>query len=285
MKKNILLMMLALVVSFVGCEPVTNSDPGVGTVITSLDQVKITVEAEVINGKAVNSAVVKAEGAVLCQWSDGINTLVSNEGSITPLVMPGTNTITLTAMAADGKIYTKEFTINVEEMHYPIPEEYGFLFGEVGVADSKTWTWNPMGGWPAPGGGPAGPIIMCAAAPSSAYDYWGWTPDYWANGDAEGYGAKMVFSLKGLSVQKYDKNGDLIASGTLGLNFTPNGLYNSKGTLTFNGTNILYPYDYNGNVALPGNVYTIVYLDEEHMMLHTPSANGGWYYVFNAVEE
>jgi hypothetical protein len=273
---------LALVSFFPACEPIVE-EANVGEVVTSVEQIQAEVNSVVVNGKKTNRVAVKCASPVVCQWTDGVNTLSSNDGELT-LLVEGQQTIEFKALAADGAIFTKEFNVTVEDMYYPVSPAYGFFFG----SGTKTWVWNSAAGWEAPEGGPAGAIIMSGGSPSSGRDYWGWTPEDLSsqcqeNGyPDEGAGSKMVLTLKGKKIVKYGPAGTVVGQGNINFDLTPTSVYGSLGTITFVGTNILFPYDRNGNVPWSFNTFTITYLDDDHLMLFTPSSNGGWYYVFNA---
>jgi hypothetical protein len=284
--KNIfyIIAAFALISFFPACEPIVE-DANVGEVVTSADQIQAEVNSVVMNGKKTNKVTVKCKSPVVCQWTDGVNTLSSNDGELT-LLIEGQQTIEVKALAADGTIFTKEFDVTVEDMYYPVSPAYALFFG----SGTKTWVWNSADGWNAPDGGPAGAIIMSGGAPSSGRDYWGWTPEDLssqckANGyPDEGAGSQMVLTLKGKKIVKYGPTGTVVGTGSINFDMTPTSIYGSLGTLTFVGTNILFPYDRNGNVPWRFSTFTITYLDDEHLMLFTPSSNGGWYYVFNAVK-
>jgi hypothetical protein len=225
-----------------------------------------------VNGKNSNKVHVRCTSPVICQWSDGVNTLTATEG-ILIILIPGQQTITLTARTPDGKTHTKDFPVTVEEMTEPVSPAYGFFFGN----GEKYWEWNTT--WQAPDG-PTGHLIMAAAAPATSRDYWGWIPDL---SGPEGIGAKMKFTLQGKRVTKYDAGGTELSAGSFDFDMTPNSIFGSLGTLTFRGTNILYPTDPCG-AGEWDTTYTITYLDDDHLMLFT-SGGGcscGWYYVFNA---
>lgn len=266
----------AILLLFPACEPIVE-DANVGEVVTSADQIHAEVTSVVINGKKANKVLVKCTSPVICQWTDGVNTLSSNNGELTLLVQ-GQQTIELKAMAADGTTFSKEFNVTVEDMYYPVPAAYGLFFG----SGEKTWVWNTN--WNAPDGGPVGALIMSGGAPGSGRDYWGWTPTLSDKKDVcnEGEGSKMVLTLNGKKITKYDPQGKVVGTGSINFDMTPNNIYGSLGTLTFAGTNILFPYDYNNMAPWASNTFTITYLDDDHLMLFTPSSNGGWYYVFNA---
>jgi hypothetical protein len=282
--KNIFYIITAFVVIslFPACEPIVE-EVNIGEVITSEDQIMAEVNSVVVDGKKTNKVTVKCTSPVACQWTDGVNTLSSNYGELI-LLIEGQQTIEFKAMAADGTIFTKEFNVTVEVMLYPVPPAYGYFFG----SGSKTWVWNSADGWEAPDGGPAGAIIMSGASPSSSRDYWGWAPEDLAtqceeNGyPAEGAGSKMELTLKGKKIVKYDSEGVVVGKGSINFDMTPTDVYGSLGTLTFVDTNILFPYDRNNNAPWSFSTFTITYLDDDHLMLFTPSSNGGWYYVFNA---
>lgn len=278
--KNIVYTIAAfmLILLFFSCEPIVK-EANIGEALTSAEQIKAEVNSVIVNGKKTNKVTVRCTSPVVCQWTDGVNTLSSNDGELT-LLIEGEQTIQLKGLAADGAIFTKEFSVTVEDMYYPVSPAYGFFFGN-GV---KTWVWNTSSGWGAPEGGPAGALIMSAGAPGSGRDYWGWTPILSDKKEScnEGEGAKMVLTLNGKKITKYDPQGKIVGQGSISFDMTPNNIYGSLGTLTFVGTNILFPYDYNNMEPWTSNTFTITYLDDDHLMLFTPSSNGGWYYVFNA---
>jgi hypothetical protein len=273
MKKIFFYVMTAALLT--RCEPIIHEVSNTG-ILTDASQIEATVTKVTRDGYD-NIAHVHCSSPVLCSWTDGISTFIGTEGDLT-VTFGGSNTITLTARAADGKNYTKDFPITVTSAPEP-PAYYKQLFGDPSVGE-KYWEWNTT--QVAPGRDSAGEkMIMAGSAPSDSRDYWGWTPspdDYMAN---EGTGAKMKFSLRGQRITKIGVNGTETGSGTLVLDMMPNSIYESVGTITFAGTNVLCPLSGNGEL---GNTWTICHLDDDLLMLFNATSESGWYYVFTAVQ-
>lgn len=124
MNKIIYIFLIAFGAILASCEPETIEGSTAQAFSGELDA---TCELEIINGKAANMAILNCKSPVTCQWTDGISKLASNSGKI-QLMGTGNQKITLTAMDQTGEIVTKEFTVNVQELAYPVPEIYGLLF-------------------------------------------------------------------------------------------------------------------------------------------------------------
>jgi hypothetical protein len=284
--KNIFYIIAAFVLIsfFPACEPIVEK-ANVGEIVQNESELKVTIGALSGENGYLYKVQARCESPVTCQWTDGINTSTRNDGEFA-FTFSGDQILTLTALTADGRILTKDFAVTGVKAP-PAPPVYTYLFGNTAVANaSKTWVWSTN--WNAPDGGPVGPIIMSGGEPSSGRDYWGWNPNDLSaqcieNGyPDEGAGAKMVLTLRGKKIVKYSPTGTIVGQGSINFDMTPSSIYGSLGTLTFAGTNILYPYDRNGNVPWTFNTFTITYLDDDHLVLWTKSSNGGWYYVFNA---
>jgi hypothetical protein len=258
---------------FAGCDPVRDEVENSSS-ITNASQIEATVTTIQRDGYD-NTVHVRCTSPVLCSWTDGVRTFVGTEGDL-EVMFEGNRTITLTARAADGKTYTKEYTVNITNAPAP-PAYYELLFGDPN-GTGKVWEWNTT--WTAPEREtPGEKRIMAGINPGDKRDYWGWTPE--PEGD-EGIGATMKFMLFGQKIIKYKADGTVISEGTLSIDMTPNKIYESKGTLTFVGTNVLSPISPNEGQGEFGTTYTITFLDDEHLMLYTADASSGWYYVFTA---
>jgi hypothetical protein len=289
MMKKILayLIIMSTATLFAGCDPLVD-ETGVGALITDASQLEATITPVLTDGKVSNKLLVACKSPVLCQWSvDGGKPFIRNDGTMS-LSKPGLQTVTLTARAADGKVFTKTFPpINVEVMEEP---EWGYLFGSAGT---KEWTWNAD--WAVPGteaveGIDVGPIILAPAEPASITDFAAIFAFQTAPFDPdEGAGAKMKFTLNSTTVAKYNPSGVEIGSGSVILELGPSTVSGALGTLTFVDTNILYPYDVLSGLffgalgPLPTSTFTICYLDNAHMVLHVNADFWGYYYVFSAL--
>ncbi len=273
--KNLFYSTITLVIAllFVACDPIEDTN-SVGTIITSADQIEATVTPVVIDGQNTNKVIVHCTSPVVCQWTDGISTYTSNNTEML-LLVKGTQTINLSAKAADGTIFEKEFSVNVENMHFEVPAEYGYFCG----SGEKVWTWADSGCFGNGGGTDAGPA------------WWILNPEDIAEQcsskglPADGVGAAMTFTLKGLKMTKTSADGTQFAGNfKFDMNAGREGW--SLGTVTFAKTNILCGYDFNAEGFTAWSTYHIIYLDDEKMILgaqeHAPNSNY-WYWVFKAL--
>jgi hypothetical protein len=273
MKKIFYTVAVVLITAlWVACEPGTESE-SVGTLLTSADQLQAEVTSVVVNGKNANKVQVKCSSPVVCQWTDGVSTLSSNEGELT-LLLVGNQTVTLTAMAADGKKYTKDFSVNVEELAFAVPPEYALFCG----SGEKVWTWAPTDCFGNGGDSDTGPAWWILQPADIAEQCTG------KNLPADGAGASMKFVLKGKQMIKTSADG-ATAAGIFDFDMTAGRSGWSIGTLTLTGTNILCGYDFNDAAFQPWTTYDIISLDNNKLVIgaqeHDPNTNY-WYWVFNA---
>lgn len=278
MKKLIYsIISFAVIAIFSACDPIVDRED-VGALITSADQIQATVTPIVFNGQNTNKVKVHCTSPVLCQWTDGVETYISNDTAIV-LFVPGTQTISLTALAADGTKFTKDYSVKVDLMKYPVQPQFGYLCG----TGTKTWTWADTKCF---GNGHA-----------YAWEPVNTKPEWWVLSPAdvttqcaekglpkEGLGAKLKFTLKGTQMTKIDADGKTLSTGKFKFNMTPDSHNWAIGTFTLTGTNILCGYDFNGALA-PWSEYAITYMDENTLILgvqeHAPNTNY-WYWVFKA---
>ncbi|KAA6335679.1 hypothetical protein EZS27_016112 [termite gut metagenome] len=124
----------------------------IGEAITP-EQLNVDVTPIIVNGKNSNKVVVSNNSPVLGLWDNGIVT--SNKKADTLLMIAkGAQNIQFTVLNADGSKFTKNFPVNIDELSFPVPAEWGLLCGETG----KTWVWatdNPYGAGALYGNGPA----------------------------------------------------------------------------------------------------------------------------------
>ncbi len=268
-----ILLTLILVALFGACNPIENRED-VGDLITSVDQVNATVTQVLYNGFKTNKVSVHCTSPVNCQWTDSVNTYCSTDTAVI-LLVKGTQTITLTALAADGTRFTKNFDVTVDSMRYPVPPQYGYFCG----TGKKTWVWADTKCFGNGGDSDLGPA------------WWILNPsditDQCSGKDlpADGIGASMNFVLKGKKMIKTSADG---SSTTGKFSFDMTNIKKvgwSIGKLTFSNTNILCGYDFNATGYTAWSEYDIIYLDDNKMILgaqeHAPNTNY-WYWVFKA---
>jgi len=272
MNKLFYIALTFLFVTFLsGCDPITDIQ-GVGTVITSADQLQVTITPVMDNALKTNKVKVHCTSPVLCQWTDGVKKYNSNDTVMT-LFITGSITIKLNAMAADGTILTKDFVTTVDEMKFPVEPQYGYFCG-TGV---KTWTWADSGSFGNGGATDVKPAWWILSPADITGQCTG------KSLPAEGAGATLKFTLNGLMLDKITADGT-VTSGVFSFdmkNIKTVGW--SIGKLTLTNTNILFGYDINAAGNPPFSVYDIIALDANKMILSALGKDGtNWYWVFKA---
>lgn len=268
MNKIIYIFLIAFGAILASCEPETIEGSTAQAFSGELDA---TCELEIINGKAANMAILNCKSPVTCQWTDGISKLASNSGKI-QLMGTGNQKITLTAMDQTGEIVTKEFTVNVQELAYPVPEIYGLLFD----GSEKVWKWAD-GSCFGNGGfydGAAGPQWWTMGADGVEGQFAG-----------EGNSATMTFTMSGKQIKL--SNGK---TGTLDFSAGDAVFGNWYGTLT-SSCGVLGGYALNETYIAKGSQiekYQIISLTDDKMVLswsedaNMSSWSTGWFWVFKS---
>ena len=301
--KNLFYSILTLVCIslFASCDPLVNN-VGVGNVVTSADQIQATVTPIVVNGQNSNKVAVHCTSPVLCSWTDGILTYVSNDTVMT-LFTTGDVTITLNALAADGSSLTKTYSAQVDEMSFPVDPHWELFCGS--GTEGKTWVWatDIPDKW-APGV-TAGGVYGNGGYLENNAPTW-WMPDISTLGVADD---KMTFDLngganftlvtgnnqvqdngqpKGLPAGTYKGSFKFDFSKAIATNSPPGASGGSDwsiGTLTLSGgPTVSLGYQPNTGNFEPITVYNILYLDDNVMMLGCPEPGAGdwggcWFWI------
>ena len=291
-----------LVALFSACDPIVDMQ-GVGTVITSADQIEATLTPIMDGSKKTNKVKVHCTSPVLCHWAGGPTTYISNDTTVL-LFGKGDQTIKLTVLAADGTQFTKSYTVTVDEMFYPVPKEWGLL---AGAAGSKTWVWatdvtssyfpGSNGGKCYGNGGYMGNNSpgwwTCGLSDLTPWGVAGDEMTFDINGAANftlvtGNTQKSNGKDKGLQagthkgIFSFDMSKTTVASGTTSATA---GSPWAIGQLTLVGTTISLGYQPNGAGFPAIYIYDILYLDDNVMVLEKPEPNQGawgtaWFWVF-----
>lgn len=268
------IMILLSTLALVSCEAVEDR-LDIGGFI-SAEQLDITATPVIVDGKATNKIILNNSSPVLSSWDFGIGK-TSKKTDTVLMVVEGESEIIFTGRNPDGSEISKTLTVNVEDMHFPVPLEWGFLT----AGSDKDWEWddNAESVW-----GNGGYLDNVAPA-------WWKLQIAEINGQSanEGAGAKMIFSLRGAKFTKVKSDGTT-ETGTFSFNMNSkvlkgDGSVWAKGKLTLKGTTAL-----NGISPNEGNAkvyeYDILALDDEHMVLayNTPGGSEGWFWVFKAAD-
>lgn len=299
----------AFIYLFAACDPIVDN-VAVNNVVSSADQIQATVTPLVVNGKNSNKVQVHCTSPVLCQWTDGILTYVSNDTVMT-LFSTGNVNITLNALASDGKSYSKEYSVDIDEMTFAVDPHWELFAGE--GTSGKTWVYafDIPSGW-TPGVNAGGVYGNGGYLENNA-------PTWWSNGlsDLQGWGTandQMTFDLngganftlvtgntqkqddgsaKGLQAGtykgsfKFDFSKAVAMGSSSGVGATGDNNW-SIGTLSLSGGNPIPTISLgylpnNGNA--PIYTYNILYLDDNVMILGAPEPGAGdwgtaWFWVF-----
>jgi hypothetical protein len=293
--KKIFYIITALVFAafFVACDPIENIN-GVGEVVTSADQINSTITSVMYKTYKTNKVKVHCTSPVVCQWSGGPTTYVSNDTTIL-LFGKGEQSIKLTAMAADGTMLTKTYTVTVDSMYYSVPAQWRLLCG----TGSKTWVWATD----------VSATYFSGSAAGKCYGNGGYlgnnAPGWWTCGasDLEPWGVlndEMTFDMNGaanytLVTGNTQKDGgvdkglqagtyagkfsfDMSATKTCdGTSATGTNTY-AIGQLTLTGATVSLGYQPNVSGFPSIYTYDILYLDDNVMVLEIPepTTTGAW---------
>ena len=291
---------LIFAVMFASCDPLVDVK-SVGEVVTSADQINTTITPVMFKTYKTNKVKVHCTSPVLCQWSGGPTTYISNDTTIL-LFGKGAQTVKLTAMAADGTQLTKTYSVTVDSMYYPVPKEWGLLCG----TGYKTWVWaTDVTGTYYPG-----------AAAGKCYGNGGYlennAPGWWTNGlsDLQPLGVaddEMTFDMNGAAnFTLVTGNTQIDAKGvkkglqagtykgifsfdmsktkaTGGTSATGTKTY-AIGQLTITGATVSLGYQPNGSGYPAIYTYDILYLNDDVMVLEIPEPGSGdwgtaWFWV------
>ncbi|WP_262246835.1 hypothetical protein [Parapedobacter soli] len=277
MKRFIIYIALLVTTAYTACDPIENR-LDIGGAITA-EELNITATPIVVGGKNSNKVVLDNKSPVLSSWDYGVGVTQKKTDTVL-LVVTGENEITFTGLNADGTKITKTLNVQIDELTYEVPLEWGYLTG----GSEKEWTWdvNQSGVW-----GNGG--YMGNNAPA-----WWVLPVDQIDGQApgEGAGAKMIFSLSGAKLTKVKADGST-QTGTFSFDLTKvitldNGDVWAKGKLSTKGVTVLCGISPNEGGA-PVYEYDILLLDNGNMVLSYPEPGVGpwgtaWFWMFSAVD-
>jgi len=270
------IIVLMSTVAFVGCDPLEDR-LDMGNSITA-EQLDVSVTPIVIDGKNTNKVILENRSPILSSWDFGIGKSTKKTDTVL-LVIAGENEITFTGRNPDGTEISKTLSVNVDELYFEVPLEWGYFTG----GSEREWVWDDTKPAVWGNGGyvtdtaPAWWILQIA-------DIDGQAPH-------EGAGAKMIFSLKGAKFTKIKADGST-ENGTFAFDMSKttilkDGTVWAKGKLTLKGSTALCGISPNEG-GIPVYEYDILLLDDGKMALSYPepeaNADGGtaWFWMFKA---
>jgi len=219
----------------------------------------------IVNGKRSNKIVMENHSPVLSNWNYGVG--VSQKMTDTVLlVITGDNDIIFTGLNPDGSFITKTLTVNIEELSFPVPEEWGYLCGN----GEKEWVWAASRCW-----GNGGYLAN-------------FEPSWWVldqNGveeqaPGEGPNSSMIFSISGASLTKKRNDGTTVV-GSFSFDMskkkvTSGGVSWAIGQLKTVGVTVLCGISPDEGKA-PVNTYDILHLTSDRLVLaYAPAGTGEW---------
>lgn len=276
--KNIykFILVVSCLTMCVGCDAIEDR-LHLGGAITA-DQLNISATPVVVNGKNSNKVILENHSPVLSSWDYGVGITRKSADTIL-MVVEGESEILFTGLNPDGTTIEKTVKVNIDELTFPVPPEWGFLTDGV----EKVWSWD-----------------------STVPAVWGnggylasRQPAWWAvaltdlNGisgvEQEGEGATMTFELRGAKLTKLKANGESQV-GTFSFDMTKkitleDGSVWAKGLLTTKGISVLGGYSPNEKISV--YEYEILVLDGDQMVLCHPEAGAvawgtAWYWMFRS---
>lgn len=276
MKKLITyIMVLVTTLSITSCESIEDRLDMGGFI--SAEQLDISATPVVIDGKNTNKVVLDNKSPVLSSWNFGVGVTQKKTDTVL-LVVEGTNEIIFTGRNPDGSEITKTLTVNVDELYFDVPAEWGILTG----GSEKDWVWDDSDGGVWGNGGYMGNVEPAWWIVNLA-DIDGQAP-------GEGAGAKMTFSLSGATFTKVKSDGTT-ETGTftfdMGKKTTlDDGSVWAEGKLTLKGTTVLCGISPNEGGA-PVYEYDILLINDEELVLSYPEPGveawgTAWFWKFKA---
>lgn len=266
-----------LIMAVSACEPIEDR-MDMGGAITA-EQLDVTATLVVVDGKRSNKVVLNNKSPLLSSWDFIIGTTQKKTDTVL-LVIEGENEITFTGLNPNGTKITKTLTVDVEELTFPVPPEWGYLT----KGTEKEWVWDD-----------SQPAVWGNGGYRGSFK-----PEWWMLGiDAiedqapgEGEGAKMIFSLRGAKLTKVKADGTEQA-GTFSFDMTKktpmeNGDAWAVGKLTTRGVTVLCGKSPDEG-SIPVYEYDILLLDDDRMVLsYAPPGTAAWgaayFWVFRAVD-
>lgn len=276
MKNTMIYSLILLVAVFFACEPLELRDE-IGGAITA-DQLQVSATPVVVNGKQSNKIVLVNNSPVNSLWNYGLGTTLRAADTVL-MVVTGNTVIKFTGLNPDGSLVSKELTVTVDELTFPVPAEWGQLCG----TGAKDWIWDETAGAVWGNGGYKGNS----------------SPGWWTNDKASmdtndpDYGSEgfMTFSLDGSSLTKSTADGSKKMVGTFSFDMTKQtkddaGAVWAKGKLTTKNVTVLCGKSPNEGNA-PVYSYDILKLDNEKLVLSYPEPGVGswgtaWFWMFRA---
>lgn len=261
--KKIIFVLLSLVL-IIACDPIEKKY-SMGQDYTA-DQLDISVRAIVVDGKNTNKLVFENHSPILGEWDYSFGITNQQVVDTAVIVIAGPLKVTFRGLNPSGSVITKDFEVNIEELYFPVPPEWGLLCGN----GTKTWEWQtdekPFGA-----GGYMGSHQPWDPTDLSSLEGGWWNQAGW------GEGASMSFSILNSQFSKTNATGTKTETGTFTFDMSqkimniwnPDEIW-SHGKLRINGgTSILagrvphYEFWYIFDVF----EFDIVELEEDRMVL------------------
>lgn len=198
--KKIIYIILSLAL-FMACSPIEKEYP-MGKDYTA-DELDVSVRAVVVDGKNTNKLIFENHSPILGEWDYSFGVTSQQVVDTAVIVVEGPLNVTFKGLNPSGATVTKEFQIDVEELYFPVPPEWGLLCGN----GTKVWEWQTdedcfgAGGW------------------QGSHEPWDPTDlsnleGGWWNQAGWGEGASMSFSIRGAGFSKTNASGTETEVGT-----------------------------------------------------------------------
>ncbi|WP_346859394.1 hypothetical protein [uncultured Draconibacterium sp.] len=276
MKKSIIYSLIILMAAFYACDPIENRDSN--DLPIGADELEVSATPVVVNGVNSNKVVLKNMSPVNSEWNYGIGITRKSVDTVL-MVVTGPSTISFTGLNPDGSYVTKDISVTVDELTFPVPPQWGLLCG----SGSKTWVWDETASSVWGNGGYLGCTAPCwwtnDKASMDSND-----PDFGSNGS-------LTFSISGASLVKSNESGSNQVSGSFSFDMSKttddgNGGLWAVGKLNTKNVTVLAGKAPNNGDA-PIYEYDILQLDEDKLYLGWPEPGQGawgtaWFWMYRA---
>ncbi len=139
MKKFFYIILLCFGFIASACNPFEIEGGSFDDRVTS-ETFKYSVTPIIKEGKVTNRVLLETQSPVACSWNNEVATVTGNS-VWTTLFHTGENEISVHGINQDGSTFDTSFTINVEEMAYPVDELYSILTNN----SEKVWKFTKYG--------------------------------------------------------------------------------------------------------------------------------------------
>ncbi|MDR1357120.1 MAG: hypothetical protein LBJ58_05560 [Tannerellaceae bacterium] len=201
---KITLLITSLAALFSACNPI-ETKYSIGRDY-NVDELDISVKAVVVDGKNTNKLIFENHSPILGEWDYSFGITGQQVTDTAIIVVEGPLDVTFKGLNPSGTTITKNFVVNIEVLHFPVPPEWALLCGD----GTKVWEWevDEVEDGPFGAGGYRDTHEPWDPTDLDDLDGGWWEQPGW------GEGATMTFSIRGAAFSKTDATHSKTEYGT-----------------------------------------------------------------------